>query len=99
MSVQVDRAELEGKVKAMYRDVAEYPHGEFHFEMGLAMAMTLYEPAFAKVQLPDAAGWITSGLAVQVTPVVALKTIWWAVVSPFVNCTVSPWAIVIDFGT
>src|SRR5205809_5957274 len=41
MSVQVDRAELEGKVKAMYRDVAEYPHGEFHFEMGRAMAQRL----------------------------------------------------------
>ena len=46
MSVQVDRAELEGKVKAMYRDVAEYPHGEFHFEMGRAMAERLgYLPA------------------------------------------------------
>ena len=38
MSAQVNRAELEGKVKAMYRDVAENPHGEFHFEMGRALA-------------------------------------------------------------
>ena len=38
--------ELESKVKAMYRDVAEDPHGEFHFEMGRAMAERLgYPPA------------------------------------------------------
>ncbi len=38
--------ELEAKVKAMYRDVAEDPHGEFHFEMGRAMAERLgYPPA------------------------------------------------------
>jgi ubiquinone/menaquinone biosynthesis C-methylase UbiE len=41
MNAHVDRAELEGKVKAMYRDVAENPHGEFHFEMGRAMAERL----------------------------------------------------------
>ena len=38
--------ELESKVKAMYRDVAEHPHGEFHFEMGRALAERLgYPPA------------------------------------------------------
>jgi SAM-dependent methyltransferase len=38
--------ELESKVKAMYRSVAEDPHGEFHFEMGRAMAERLgYAPA------------------------------------------------------
>ena len=41
MSAQVDRAELEAKVQAMYRDVAENPHGEFHFEMGRALASRL----------------------------------------------------------
>ncbi|SCK33426.1 Methylase involved in ubiquinone/menaquinone biosynthesis [Variovorax sp. HW608] len=41
MSAQVNRAELEDKVKAMYRDVAENPHGEFHFEMGRALALRL----------------------------------------------------------
>jgi arsenite methyltransferase len=41
MNAQVDRAELEGKVQAMYRDVAQNPHGEFHFEMGRAMALRL----------------------------------------------------------
>ena len=46
MSTQVNRAELEGKVKAMYKDVAEHPHAEFHFEMGRALAERLgYRPA------------------------------------------------------
>jgi arsenite methyltransferase len=40
-----DPKELESKVKAMYRSVAEDPHGEFHFEMGRAMAERLgYAP-------------------------------------------------------
>ena len=41
MSAQVNRADLEGKVKAMYRDVAQNPQGEFHFEMGRALAERL----------------------------------------------------------
>src|SRR5688572_31422536 len=41
----VDRAALETKVKDMYSDVAANPHGEFHFEMGRAMAERLgYAP-------------------------------------------------------
>jgi arsenite methyltransferase len=41
-----DSKELESKVKAMYRSVAENPHGDFHFEMGRAMAERLgYSPA------------------------------------------------------
>lgn len=36
-----DPRELETKVKAMYQDVAENPHGEFHFEMGRALAERL----------------------------------------------------------
>jgi SAM-dependent methyltransferase len=44
--VNFDPKELESKVKAMYRSVAENPHGEFHFEMGRAMAERLgYAPA------------------------------------------------------
>src|SRR2546422_2959394 len=40
-----DPKDLESKVKAMYRSVAENPHGEFHFEMGRAMAERLgYAP-------------------------------------------------------
>ncbi|HEV8313250.1 MAG TPA: methyltransferase domain-containing protein [Burkholderiaceae bacterium] len=46
MPASVDSTDLELKVKAMYRDVAEHPHGEFHFEMGRAMAERLgYLPA------------------------------------------------------
>lgn len=41
MTTTVDRAELETKVQAMYRDVAEHPQGEFHFEMGRALAERL----------------------------------------------------------
>jgi SAM-dependent methyltransferase len=46
VKVAFDPKELEAKVKAMYRSVAEDPHGEFHFEMGRAMAERLgYPPA------------------------------------------------------
>jgi SAM-dependent methyltransferase len=41
-----DPKDLEAKVKGMYRRVAEDPHGEFHFEMGRALAERLgYDPA------------------------------------------------------
>jgi arsenite methyltransferase len=41
----VDRVALEQKVKSMYSDVAANPHGDFHFEMGRAMAVRLgYSP-------------------------------------------------------
>jgi arsenite methyltransferase len=46
MNTKVDARELQGKVKEMYRDVATNPRGEFHFEMGRAMAERLgYAPA------------------------------------------------------
>ncbi len=42
----VDVVALEQKVKAMYRDVATNPLGDFHFEMGRAMAERLgYAPS------------------------------------------------------
>lgn len=42
---QLDTVALEQKVKAMYRAVALEPQGEFHFEMGRAMAERLgYAP-------------------------------------------------------
>ena len=45
-TVAFDPKDLEAKVKAMYRSVAENPHGEFHFEMGRTMAERLgYAPA------------------------------------------------------
>jgi arsenite methyltransferase len=44
--ISFDPKELETKVKAMYRSVAENPHGDFHFEMGRALAERLgYLPA------------------------------------------------------
>lgn len=43
---QVDERDLEAKVKEMYRDVAQKPKEEFHFEMGRALAEKLgYPPA------------------------------------------------------
>lgn len=43
---KLDVAALEQKVRTMYRDVALDPHGEFHFEMGRALAERLgYAPA------------------------------------------------------
>jgi len=38
---KVDTAELEQKVKRMYRDVAVNPKGEYHFEMGRGLAERL----------------------------------------------------------
>lgn len=70
----IDVEELRDKVKGMYRDVAEDPHGEFHFEMGKALAIRLgYEAAdldaipaeaidsFAGVGCPLAAAGIEPG--------------------------------------
>ena len=42
---QVDVSELRDKVKAMYKAVAEEPHGRFHFEMGRDLARRLGYPA------------------------------------------------------
>ena len=41
LAKRLDVAALEQKVKAMYRDVALDPHGEFHFEMGRALTERL----------------------------------------------------------
>jgi len=42
----LDTQELEGRVKEMYREVAEHPEQEFHFETGRALAERLgYAPA------------------------------------------------------
>jgi len=40
-SPSVNKEKLENKVKSMYTDVAENPHGEFHFEMGINLALRL----------------------------------------------------------
>jgi ubiquinone/menaquinone biosynthesis C-methylase UbiE len=50
-----DPKELETKVKAMYRSVAENPHGDFHFEMGRAMAERLGYPPADLDRIPDQA--------------------------------------------
>jgi SAM-dependent methyltransferase len=45
-TVAFDPKDLEAKVQSMYSSVAENPHGEFHFEMGRALAERLgYDPA------------------------------------------------------
>jgi ubiquinone/menaquinone biosynthesis C-methylase UbiE len=51
-TVSFDPKVLESKVKAMYRSVAENPHGEFHFEMGRALAERLGYPASDLDRIP-----------------------------------------------
>jgi arsenite methyltransferase len=48
----VDVKDLETKVQDMYREVAENPHGEFHFEMGRALAERLGYPAADLDRIP-----------------------------------------------
>ena len=46
LTKKLDTADLEEKVKSMYRDVALHPRGEYHFEMGRQLAEKLgYEKA------------------------------------------------------
>ena len=52
---QVDVSELRDKVKAMYKAVAEEPHGTFHFEMGRDLALRLGYPASDLDSLPPEA--------------------------------------------
>ncbi|OGA06572.1 MAG: methyltransferase type 11 [Betaproteobacteria bacterium RIFCSPHIGHO2_12_FULL_69_13] len=51
----LDTADLEQKVKEMYRDVARDPGGEFHFEMGRALAERLGYPPADLDRIPAAA--------------------------------------------
>src|SRR5215204_4445699 len=51
----VDRERLEREVKAMYSDVAQQPGGEFHFELGRALAERLGYPGALLDQIPAAA--------------------------------------------
>lgn len=48
----VDTAELESKVKQMYKGVAENPHGSYHFEMGRGVAERLGYPSELLEQIP-----------------------------------------------
>jgi arsenite methyltransferase len=52
---RVDVSELRDKVKAMYKAVAEEPHGRFHFEMGRDLARRLGYPAGELDRLPPEA--------------------------------------------
>jgi arsenite methyltransferase len=55
MTVTVDREQLEAKVKDMYRQVAQEPTGQFHFELGAPVALRVgYEPARLAAVPPDA---------------------------------------------
>jgi arsenite methyltransferase len=51
----IDRRELEDKVQAMYRAVAENPAGHFHFEMGRALAERLGYPPAVLDRVPSGA--------------------------------------------
>jgi arsenite methyltransferase len=55
MSTTVNEHELKGKVKEIYRDVAETPDGEFHFEMGRELAEQLDYPPADLDRIPAAA--------------------------------------------
>ena len=48
----VNTEELRGKVRSMYRQVAEDPKGEFHFEMGRALAERLGYPSEGLGRIP-----------------------------------------------
>src|SRR5436190_5749169 len=51
----VDVKELESKVQDMYREVAQNPHGDFHFEMGRVLAERLGYPAADLDRIPHEA--------------------------------------------
>jgi SAM-dependent methyltransferase len=55
MASSVNARELEAKVKDMYREVAQHPEGEFHFEMGRTMAERLGYPAADLDRIPASA--------------------------------------------
>jgi arsenite methyltransferase len=55
MTVTVDTQELEEKVRRMYRAVATDPRGDFHFELGRALAERLGYPSEALEEIPAGA--------------------------------------------
>jgi arsenite methyltransferase len=52
---QLDTRDLEARVKDMYREVAEEPHKEFHFETGRALGERLGYPPDELDRIPAAA--------------------------------------------
>ena len=55
MAKSLDVDKLEQEVKAVYREVAETPDGEFHFEMGRPLAERLGYPSKDLDRIPDEA--------------------------------------------
>jgi arsenite methyltransferase len=55
MTVTVDARELEEKVQRMYRAVATEPHGDYHFELGRALAERLGYPGEVLDGIPEGA--------------------------------------------
>ncbi len=55
MEVALDTKDLEAKVKRMYRDVAQDPHREYHFEMGRPLAERLGYPDEPLRRVPEGA--------------------------------------------
>jgi SAM-dependent methyltransferase len=53
--INVDTRDLEIRVKDMYREVAENPYGEFHFELGRALAERLGYPPGDLDRIPSEA--------------------------------------------
>ncbi|HWP92666.1 MAG TPA: methyltransferase domain-containing protein [Thermodesulfobacteriota bacterium] len=51
----VNKEELEVKVKEMYREVAQNPHGNFHFETGRGLAEKLGYPSVDLDKIPEEA--------------------------------------------
>src|SRR5215207_6003618 len=51
----VDIAELEAKVRQVYRQVAEQPHTPYHFEMGRVLAQRLGYPDDLLTSIPESA--------------------------------------------
>jgi len=54
-SVQLDVADLQQRVRDVYRQVAQEPHRSYHFEMGRALAARLGYPAELLDLIPDEA--------------------------------------------
>jgi SAM-dependent methyltransferase len=55
VTASLDTAELESRVKDMYRNVAERPGADYHFELGRPLAERLGYPADALDQIPAGA--------------------------------------------
>ena len=51
----LDTQELESRVKEMYREVAEHPEREFHFETGRELAERLGYPSSELDEIPSEA--------------------------------------------